>query len=167
MENNMMWLFKSHASPLLPRPPKYEVEWLAIAQHHGLATRLLDWTLSPLVAMFFAVNPLTKGEGAVYIYEVDRFRKEEEINLKGLYTVEAFFPSHSSNRITAQQGMFTVHPFEEKKLEKGKITKVIFTEDLKHHFQVRMDKYGINYYSTFPDLDGLSKYVRHATGFGL
>src|SRR5262245_37619716 len=55
------------------------LEDLAIAQHYGLATHLLDWPTNPLVALFFACEEATDGNGKSATGEVFVLNKPKEL----------------------------------------------------------------------------------------
>ena len=166
LESDLMWVFKAQARPHLQRIPSSELEWLVVAQHHGLPTRLLDWTLNPLVGLFFAVRSPSPLDGALYVYDRDSFTTVEDINLADLKEVQAFFPPHEVGRVVAQQSMFTVHPDTQRTLKDRSIVKAIVPADSKAHFLTKLVRYGVHDATVFPDLDGLARYIRLVVGAG-
>ncbi|MFJ5359970.1 FRG domain-containing protein [Pectobacterium sp. CHL-2024] len=52
--------------------PNHFIEQLALAQHHGLATRLLDWTINPLIACYFSCCSHHDKDGVIYMLELPK-----------------------------------------------------------------------------------------------
>lgn len=70
LEEHILRNFIRHSRPHFIRAPENEWELLVAAQHHGLPTRLLDWTYSPLVAAHFATSE-REGDVARVIWRLD------------------------------------------------------------------------------------------------
>ncbi|MDB5086877.1 MAG: hypothetical protein JWR09_871 [Mucilaginibacter sp.] len=173
IEKLLMEEFRRGILPLSEFQPTNNWDLLALAQHHGLPTRLLDWTYSALVALWFSVSrPAKIGiNGVVWILnaEVTDFRTDtEKIDPLSNKITKIFRSTVVSRRISAQSGVFTVHKINENgkmiKFETNsdfsvKLTKITIPGSQFASLRKQLHIMGVNSASVFPDIDGYCKHL--------
>ena len=150
-----------------------------LMQHHGLPTRLLDWSRSPLIALYFAIqNDKSQEDASLWVLDYSGLNhyyayKEEEHKLESLLSkvceedfIFAVHAPYVDLRMKSQQAEFTI--FSNFKVSAdsflendNKILKKYFIPyQIKSFLKKRLENLGINHSTLFPDIDNIAKEIK-------
>jgi hypothetical protein len=192
-EDRILRIFKRKAHQYLPQPPEIDddFQWLALMQHHGAPTRLIDFTWSPYVAAFFALERAT-GDAAVWAVNPARVQSRvsprpprydprirgnfKRYYIKGKRRIIWIGEPHTMNRrLIAQSGTFALAGVLDEPLDhilssypdpESTMVKFILPSKLIRDTGMReLYRMNITWATLFPDLDGLSRSLRYELEF--
>lgn len=176
--------FMQQAPSRYPNCPSKDdfADWLILMRHYGLATRLLDWTQSILVAIYFVVNEKPNEKGSLWALnptELNRsetgcyavmgcnsrlpkllFKKPFETHNQAVDKVIALEPNQIDARVLAQLSKFTLHgtpaALNQRKGAEKFLARLDIPADNKEPLMNELRWLGIDGSSLFPDLEHLA-----------
>lgn len=151
--------FKRKYSMFTDARPKNDKEFLFLAQHYGLPTRLLDWTFNPLIALFFACCSNFDKDGIVFrSYPFSRrVFNEDKDDIFSFPSIELLVPNQTDVRYKNQNGLFVLYPKPWEEVFDTVFFRYIIPSSCKRDILNKLEKIGFTRSYVMPSLDSMCK----------